>query len=396
MHIAVVHNYYQQPGGEDLCVAAEIGLLRDRGHKVTSYFAHNDRIREMPHLRAGIEAVWSRDSFWRLREFFRAGRPQIVHFHNTFPLISPAAYYAARAEKIPIVQTLHNFRLLCGNAVLYRDGQVCEACVGRPLGWPGIIRGCYRGSRPQTAGVAVMTAAHKAVGTWRRAIDTYIALTEFGRRKFVEGGLPESRIVVKPNFVERDLGSGSHALQQVAFVGRLSFEKGVQTLLEAWRHLKGDVPLKIAGDGPLAPMVESAARQDGSIEWLGSVDPSTVARLIGESAVVVIPSGCYEGFPRVIAEGFAAGAPIVASGFGAMAALIEDGRTGLLFRPGDSQDLAEKVRLLLEDSEARTRMGASARKEFEQKYTAEANYRTLMSIYHRTVRAREARRSEAL
>src|SRR5205814_1104988 len=169
----------------------------------------------------------------------RAQRPRVAHFHNTFPLISPAAYYAARAEGVGVVQTLHNFRLLCPNALFFRDGKVCEDCLGRPVAWPGVVHGCYRGSRAASAATAVMTAAHRALGTWRTAVDVYVALTEFSRQKFIAGGLPAEKIAVKANFVYPDPGPGAGAGGYAVFVGRLSAEKGVETLLAAWRPLGG-------------------------------------------------------------------------------------------------------------------------------------------------------------
>lgn len=390
MDIVIAHNFYQQPGGEDQCVAAETMLLRMNGHTVISYAAHNDKIRDMSAARVSLGAVWSRSAFDELRRLFRTRRPHLVHFHNTFPLISPSAYYAARMEGVPVVQTLHNFRLLCGNAVLYRNGAVCESCVGRRIAWAGVMHGCYRGSRTATAAVAAMTAAHRAVGTWSRMVDVYIALTEFGRQKFITGGLPKDRIAIKPNFVFPDPGLGRQSGGYVAFVGRLSAEKGVETLLQAWQHLGGAVKLKIAGDGPMAPMVISAAKHDATIEWLGNIPQEAVCRLIADATVVIVPSRCYEGFPRVIAETFAAGTPVIVSGFGAMSTLVRDGDTGVFFRPGEATDLANKMRALFANPQEAARMRIAARAEFEKRYTAEANYRTLMAIYDRALTRRTA------
>jgi glycosyltransferase involved in cell wall biosynthesis len=390
MDIVVAHNFYQQPGGEDQCVAAEIALLQAHGHTVIPYVAHNDQIHGMSTTRVGLRAIWSRPAFDELRQLFRTRRPRLVHFHNTFPLISPAAYYAARAEGVPVVQTLHNFRLLCSNAVLYRDGAVCEICVGRRVAWPGVVHRCYHDSRIAAAAVAAVAATHRAIGTWSRMVDVYIALTEFGRQKFIAGGLPKDRIAIKPNFVFPDPGLGRQAGGYAAYIGRLSAEKGVETLLEAWRHLDGGVKLKIAGDGPMATMVRTAAAQDPAIEWLGSIPPETVCRLIGDAAVVIVPSRCYEGFPRVIAETFAAGTPLIVPSFGAMARLVRDGDTGWFFRPADAADLAAKVRALLAHPQSASLMRRAARAEFEEKYTADANYRTLMNIYDMALTRRTA------
>jgi glycosyltransferase involved in cell wall biosynthesis len=395
MDIVIAHNFYQQAGGEDQCVAAEANLLRANGHTVIPYTAYNDQIRHMGTAQVGLRAVWSGTAFGELRQLFRARRPHLVHFHNTFPLISPSGYYAARMEGVPVVQTLHNFRLICGNAVLYRNGAVCEACVGRRVAWPGVIHGCYHNSRSATAAVAATTAVHHLIGTWLRMVDVYIALTEFGCQKLIAGGLPKDRIAIKPNFVFPDPGLGRQGGRYVAFIGRLSPEKGVTTLLQAWQHLGGAIKLKIAGDGPMAPMVRSAAKRDPAIEWLGNMTQDAVCRLIADASIVVVPSHCYESFSRVIVESFAAGTPVIASGFGAMAQLVRDGDTGVFFRPGDAADLANKIQSLFADPQAAARMRGAGRAEFEKHYTADANYRTLMAIYDMAL-LRQRQRSCAL
>jgi glycosyltransferase involved in cell wall biosynthesis len=287
-----------------------------------------------------------------------------------------------------VVQTLHNFRLTCANALLFRDGKVCEDCLGRFAPWPAIRRKCYRGSPAASAAVAAMLATHRALGTWQNAVDAYVALTEFGRRKFVAAGLPADRIIVKSNFVEPDSGPGTGAGGYGVFVGRLSAEKGVGTLLDGWRHLDGKVPLRIIGDGPMAPQVREESAGDPAIEWLGSLPPEPVYRLIGEAAFAVVPSQCFETFSRVIAEAFAKGTPVIASRMGAMAELIDEGRTGLLFAPGDPGDLARAIRQLLADSSALARMRSSARAEFERRFTAELNHEALMTVYAQALATR--------
>src|SRR6266498_3230747 len=383
MNILVAHNYYKEPGGEDESTAAEVAMLKAHGHNVVQYSLDNDAIDAMNPLEAASRTIWNRAAFRDLRELFRRHRPQIVHFHNTFPLISPAAYYAARAENVPVVQTLHNFRLLCGNALLFRNAEVCEDCIGKSITWPGIVHKCYRDSFAATNAVTAMLGEHRAMGTWRRAVDVYIALTEFARQKLVEGGLPAAKIAVKPNFLDSDpeagKGSGGYGL----FVGRLSPEKGIETLIEAWQNLGGSVPLKVVGDGPLAAVVQEVAARDATIQWLGRLPSEAVYELLGEAAFLVLPSRCYETFGRVIIEAYAKGTPVVASKLGAMAELVEHGRTGLHFRPGDPADLAEKVRRILANPVELMRMRQAARQEFTERFTADSNYDTLMTIYQR-------------
>jgi glycosyltransferase involved in cell wall biosynthesis len=385
MRIIIAHNFYQQAGGEDQCVAAETAMLRAYGHEVTQFSLHNDQIDGMSHLAVGLRAIWSHPVFRELRALFRQHRPQIVHFHNTFPLLSPAAYYAARLEDAGVVQTLHNFRLLCANAILFRDGNVCETCLGKTLPWPAVTRKCYRGSRSASAVVGAMQVVHRAFGTWSHAVDAYIALTQFNADKLAAGGVPAHKIQVKPNFVYPDPGTGSGTGGYAVFAGRLSAEKGVTTLLEAWRHLDGTLPLRIVGDGPLAASVQQEAARNPAIQWVGTQPPEAVYTMIGEAAFLICPSRCYESFPRVIVEAFANGTPVLASRLGAMADIVVDGLTGLLFNPGDAQDLAGRAQQMLRDASELARMRRSARGEFADKFTAEANYRKLMSIYEQAL-----------
>jgi glycosyltransferase involved in cell wall biosynthesis len=391
MNILIAHNFYKQPGGEDQCVAAEVAMLRAHGHEVTQYCLSNDSVDAMGRLELVSRTIWSRPAFRELRQLFRAHRPQIAHFHNTFPLISPAAYYAARAENVGVVQTLHNFRLCCVNALLFRDGEVCEDCLGKAVPWHGIVHKCYRDSRAASTAVATMIATHRALGTWRNTVDVYIALSESSRRKLVEGGLPADKIAVKSNFAYPDPGPGAGRGGYAVYVGRLSAEKGVETLLKAWRQLGGAPPLKLVGDGPMAAAVQEAAAHNTGIQWLRGVSHETVYELVGEAAFLVLPSQCYETFARVVMEAFAKGTPVIVSKLGAMAEIVDDGRTGLHFKPGDPEDLAGKVRSILADPLRLTRMRQAARQTFDQNFTADANHKILMAIYERAMSGRGRR-----
>jgi glycosyltransferase involved in cell wall biosynthesis len=244
MKILAIHNSYQQPGGEDQVFLAETSLLERYGHQVVRYSKHNDRAAGMNRLALAGTALWNNSTYRDLRVLIRRERPDVAHFHNTFPLVSPAGYYAAKAEGVPVVQTLHNYRLLCPNALFFRDGGVCEDCMGKAITWPGVVHKCYRGSRAASGLVTAMLATHRALRTWTDMVDVYIALTEFARRKFIEGGLPEERMTVKPNFVDPDPGPGTSDDGHALFVGRLSPEKGVDTLLAAGNALEDGFPLR--------------------------------------------------------------------------------------------------------------------------------------------------------
>ena len=379
----MLHNYYQHKGGEDQVFTAEAGLLEERGHSVKRYTLHNDLVDGMSGASLASNTVWNRRVHHDLRALIRDVKPDVAHFHNTFPLISPAAYYAFRSEGVPVVQTLHNYRLLCLNAQFFREGGVCEDCLGRRVPLPGVLRSCYRGERVASAGVATMLTTHRILRTWSNVVDGYIALTRFARDKFVEGGLPPEKIFVKPNFVERDPGAGVGGGGYVLFVGRLSREKGIETLLRAWRRLGRRITLKIAGDGPLSGEVGRASRETHGIEWLGRVREHEVTGLMKRAEFLVLPSLWYEGFPMVVAEAYASGLPVLASDLGSLSTLVIAGKTGLKFSPRSAGDLEDKAEALLDDPALLERLRLGAREEFETHYTADRNYARLMEIYAR-------------
>ncbi|MBF2067337.1 MAG: glycosyltransferase family 4 protein [Calothrix sp. C42_A2020_038] len=382
MRILSVHNEYQIRGGEDECFKAENELLQKMGHQVEVYTQHNKRITEFNKLQATIKTIWSSEAYQAVQSYLQKSKCDLMHVQNFFPLISPSVYYAAKAEKVPVVQTLHNYRLLCPNALFFREGKVCEDCLGKiPL--PGVQHGCYRESKATSAVVASMLTIHHKAQTWNKMVDCYVALTEFARQKFIEGGLPAEKIVVKPNFIAPDPGVGEGKGGYALFVGRLSVEKGLDTLLAAWELIGSKMPLKIIGDGQLSGLVAQMVEQLPNVQWLGRKGLAEVYTLIGEATVLIFPSKWYETFGRVAIEAFAKGTPVVAANIGAIAELVDNGRTGIHFRPGDALDLADKIEWVITHPTELAHMRREARAEFEQKYTAKENYRQLMEIYKR-------------
>jgi glycosyltransferase involved in cell wall biosynthesis len=383
MKVLLIHNRYRQPGGEDTVFEAEKALLERHGHEVVTFVEDNARLEGVNPLKVAVNVIWSREAQRNIRKWIEQTRPDVVHFHNTFLRISPAAYYVVKQLGLPVVQRLPNYRLICPGALLMRDGKVCEDCLRKIVPWPGVVHGCWRNSRSGTTVVAAMLTFHNILRTWENQVDVYIALTEFARKKFVQGGLPEEKIVVKPNFVHPDPGDGQHKGNFALFVGRLSAEKGIRIMLSAWRLLKS-VPLKIVGDGPLMSEVKAQIERERlGIEVLGRLSREEVFSLMQQASFLVFPSEWYEGFPMTIAEAFACGLPVLASRLGAMAELVEDGQIGLLFEPGNPEDLAARVAWAWAHPEEMRRMGKAARQEFEEKYTAEKNYQMLMQIYER-------------
>jgi glycosyltransferase involved in cell wall biosynthesis len=387
VNIVVVHNFYQQAGGEDQVFADESSLLESHGHSVERYTVHNSAVESMGKLKVAAKTIWNREAAASLSQVVRKTNASIVHFHNTFPLLSPAVYQAVRKEGAAVVQTLHNYRLMCPAATLFRDGHVCEDCVGKAFPLSAVKHSCYRGSKAASAAVAVMLTVHGARGTYRKDVDAYIALTEFSRSKFIQGGLPPERIFVKPNFVRPDPDRGSGKGGYAVFVGRLTLEKGIPFLLRAWQKIGNHLPLRILGDGPLRSDVEAAARPQTGIYYLGRKPLSEIYDIVGEATALVFPSLWFEGLPRTIVEAFAKGTPVLASRLGSMAELVRDGENGFLFDPGNEADLARQVERLLASGNS---LRDGARREFESKYTAEANYPALMSIYNAALNRAEA------
>ena len=384
MKILVVHNYYQEPGGEDVVFEQECALLRRHGHEVITHVRNNAEIKASPLVsRASLVAktIWSNESRSQVLSLLRRERPDLVHVHNTFPLISPSVFGACAEARVPVVQTLHNYRLLCPQTNMCRNGAVCEQCLTASL-WNSVRHGCYRQSRVETAPVASMLTFNRWRGTWTNLVARHIALTNFARTKLIQGGLPPQNIVVKPNFVDPDPSPRRTAGDYALFVGRLATEKGLGTVLAAWQHLGCAPPLWVAGDGPDRFEFEQlASKHSLPVRFLGHLDRREVLRTIKGSRVLLFPSLCYETFGMGMIEAYACGVPVIASRHGAMMELVNDGFTGLLFEPGNAEELSEKIRLALANPERLAWMGENARAEYTQKYTAEINYKRLMNIY---------------
>lgn len=390
MKLLLLHNRYQLAGGEGRVVQAEKNLLEANGHEVLLLEENNQSIiGAWGNLVAAGSAIYSFAARQKVRAEINRFSPDIVHVHNFFPLLSPAVYDACAISGVPIVQTLHNYRLICPKALLFRDGKICENCVGKaPLS--SIIHGCYRNSRLQTSAVAAMISFHWLRGTWQERVDAYIALTNFQKQKMLQGGLPAEKIFIKPNFVFAPsfINKNNKSSSYLLFVGRLSEEKGVTILIDAYLKYNLSIPVKIVGDGPLRQTLQQKiqnTRVDKLIEFLGFQDNETVLKLMHNAICLVFPSIWYEAFPLTIAEAFASGLPVLTSKLGAMAEIIEDGVTGLHFEVGDSASLVDKIKWVSNHPEIMMSMGNNARNIYDLKYTPKANYQQLMGIYQEVI-----------
>jgi glycosyltransferase involved in cell wall biosynthesis len=379
MKVLICHNRYQQRGGEDSVFESETQLLRSFGHEVQTFERDNEGLQSVGKLKLLADTIWSSASYAELTGEIKSFRPDIIHVHNTFARLSPSIYSAAARLHVPVVQTLHNFRLLCPQALLMRESRVCEDCVGR-LPWRGVVHGCYRGSRAQTAALAATVTVHRALGTWSSKVSRYIALNDFCMEVFVRGGLPRERLRVKPNFVEDRKIETNSGRRDFLYVGRLSEEKGIDVLSSALA-LVPKVNCHVVGTGEMDEVIRtrSNAVMHG---WQGS---ESINALMHSSLALVMPSVWYENFPRTLVEAFSAGLPVVASRLGAMAALIADGKTGLLFDPCDPTDLAKKLEWAQAHPEEMGFMGERARNEYERKYTPAKNHEQLVAIYREAI-----------
>jgi glycosyltransferase involved in cell wall biosynthesis len=391
LRILLLHNRYQVPGGEDAAVNREYEMLRAAGYTVDLLEATNDAITGAAEMiRTALLVPYSRGSRRMVAERIAGFRPDMVHVHNFFPSLTPSVYDACRAAGVPVVQTLHNYRLICANALLFRDGHVCTECVGRTVLTPAIRHGCYRESRVGSAAVAAMIGVHRVRRTWAERVDRFIALTGFARALFsTYAQIPAEKISVKPNSAP-DPGLGDGAGGYALYVGRFSVEKGIDTALAAARLVEGlGMPLKVAGSGPLQADVE-AAHRDGRVEFVGFQDAAGVRRLMLGARVLVIPSHCYEGLPLVVPEAFGTGLPIVASKLGSLGTLIEDGGNGLLVEAGNPVALAHAVRHIAAEPEFEARLRVRARQTYEELYRPEANLRLLGQIYEQAAGGKQA------
>jgi glycosyltransferase involved in cell wall biosynthesis len=383
MRILVVHNYYQQSGGEDAVVAEEIALLERNDIAVELYAKHNDSIETMSRAQIALDTLWSTKSADEVSAVIKRFKPDVIHTHNTFPLISPSLYYAAARMNVPVVQTLHNFRLFCAQAMFMRDGKVCEDCLGK-LAWRGVLHGCYRGSKIQSAAVVSMQGLHRMLGTYQNKVTRYIALNQFCSDKFIEAGLPKARMTIKPNFIDLPQleNSDTQLRQGGLFVGRLSKEKGLAALAEA-ATIYSEAHIDVVGVGPEEHMLTN----NPNINLNGWQVPAEIYAHMRSASYLIMPSIWYENFPRTLVEAFACGLPVIASRLGAMAELINDGVTGLLFEPGNAKDLADKLQWADQHPAEMLNMGRQARHEYDAKYTSAINFKQLMEIYQDAINA---------
>lgn len=390
MRIIILHNKYRLAGGEDVVADAEAQLLQRAGHDVRLVQVSNEDIKDW----RTKSSAFIRSSYNSSRRTWVAGlvrefRADVVHVHNFFPLLSPAVHDGAALAGAAVVQTLHNFRIFCAGSQFLRNSNICEKCLVGSKAW-GVLHRCYQNS--VVGSIAVARMQHRIASTnYIPSVHRFIALTEFAREKYVTGGVARDRVSVKPNFVPDTYARSTLPRSGALFVGRLSKEKGLAALLEAWRKIP-DIMLTIVGDGPDRGILEAMAPQN--VVFCGHRPPEDVAHYMRTAAALIVPSIWYEGFPVTIVEAFAAGLPVLASRIGSLAEIIEVGNTGLLFEPGDAASIVKTILRGWSEKELLMRMGGNARVRYEQRYSPLVNLRQLEDIYDEALQV--SRCSEAV
>ena len=387
MRILFVHNKYKFRGGEDAVVQMEYELLTANGHAVDVLEFDNDEINDLySKIKTGIAAIYNRRSARLLEKKIKNFNPDIVHVHNLFFTASPAVLYKAKKMGVPVIMTVHNYRLICANALLLRDNHVCELCVNKIFPLDGIRYKCYRGSAMESALVTSITSIHKILATWKNKIDQFLVVSEFMKNKLQHSSLqlPEHKITVVANCAADISANLENRSEYFLFAGRLSSEKGIDILLDSFAKLSA-IKLVIAGAGPLQDLVQERIKNLPNITYVGLQTKAQVTSLMKECKALVFPSRWYEGMPITIIEALAAGTPVIASMLGAMPEMIQDGHNGFLFEAGNSVALSDRIRSFDALNEQAARLYYNARQTYLDKYHPGIHYATLVSIYEKNI-----------
>lgn len=389
MKILVVHNRYKNRAGEDSVFDQEVSLLQNNGHQVKTLIADNSDILSKTiwqKIQLALNTIWSRKSYKKTTQYLDKFKPDIVHVHNFLPLLSPSIFYACKKQNIPVVQTVHNYRLGCPPATFFRDGKVCELCVQKNL-LASIYHRCYRNSCIQTTIVAMMLQIHRWLGTWNNVVTAYIALTPFVKQKLIEIGIDENKIHIKPNFIQniepnlKEPTFGKYYL----YVGRLVEEKGIHILLEAYQNANSQYPLMIIGSGELQQIVKEAAQTNPKIQYLGQQPRDIALQYMQEAIALIFPSIWYEGFPMTILEAYSQSLPVIASDIGSMSYIIIEHKTGFLFPYNDSDSLLKKIKKIEQNKAQWLNVKMNTSKLIDSQYLAEINQETLINIYNKII-----------
>lgn len=382
-NVLMAHNYYQVPGGEDTVFHNEVKMLEKNGHKVTKYTRHNDEIKGgvLSKLKLGIDTIFSLKTYKEVKILIDENDIDVVHVHNTLPLISPSIYYAARSKKVPVVQTIHNFRLLCPGATFTRNGEICEDCLSKGL-VQSLKHRCYRNSLFQTFVMYIMLKFHRIIGTYNKI--NYITLTEFNKNKLLHIVKDESKIYVKPNFVEKREKREKVLEDYFVYIGRLDDIKGINFLVKVWKEIDLKIDLYVIGTGPEEEKIRQFIEVNNikNIKLIGFKKREDAFKIIEKSRAIIVPSKWYEGFPMTIVESFSLGVPVLGSRLGNIESIIDDTINGLLFEKDNKENLKQVIERTFYDIQLNEDLGKNAYKTFVENYTDKKNYKNLEIIYN--------------
>ena len=406
MKILLVHNFYgsSAPSGENMVYAAERELLRQHGHTIVEFTRHSDEIRDRGAfgvLQGAFATPWNPFSKRALQSVLAKEKPDVMHVHNTFPLLSPSIFHAIKGLHTATVLTLHNYRTFCAAGIPMHDSISCTECLETQSVSPALRYGCYRKNRLATLPLATMIALHRKVKTWERHVDAFVALSDFQKDKMVKAGLVEANVYVKPPFYVNPPSplSWEERESKVVFVGRLGMEKGLNILIDAWKQWGREAPqLEIIGDGPERVRLQKSVKGNGienKISFLGQLPFLEVQKRLRLARLLVLPSLCFEGFPMTIIEAFSLGVPVAASDIGPLPNIVKNGESGILLKPGHSLSLYHTIKKIWDRSDRLSLLGQGARQEFDEKYTADTNYETLMKIYDAAIENKQSREGQA-
>lgn len=393
MRILIVHNRYKIRAGEDSVFFKEVKLLREHGHQVLTWIVDNrelDASNPLQKLKLAINTTWSWSAHHTMKEKIREYSPEIVHVHNFMPLLSPSIFYACQSMGIPVIQTLHNYRLGCPLSYYSREGKICELCRERSL-LESIRLKCYHNSRLETASIAIMLQVHRWLQTWKRVVDGFIVLSEFQYYKMKELGIPEEKMYLKPNFVERkEVTTQNHEFgSYYLYVGRLTEEKGIHLLLESFQLSESKYPLIVVGDGELKEVVISAAQDNPMIRYEGTQTPQQVKQWMGSAIALLFPSLWYECLPMTILEAYCCSLPVISTDVGVMLNMVQPHKTGLIISPPLSTAMAEAISWIEANAQNWVTLKYNLLKEFNQIYFADSNYKQIINIYQTIIKEKD-------
>jgi len=410
----MAHKFFHPAGGPETVLFQSMRVLNSLGHEVIPFSMKHPRNLKTPYsryfvsevdynnhngdilkkLKTAVNLIYSVEAEKKMEVLINDTRPQLAHLHNIYHQISPSILRALKRHGIPVVMTLHDFKLACPSYTFLRNGTPCEICEGRHF-YKAVIHRCVKNSYLSSLLCATEMYLHKMLQTYSKGVDVFIVLSQFSKEKMIRYGLPEEKIEVLPNCIDVDQYHPHKMVgDYVLFLGKLSEKNGIFTLVQAMKHIP-EVKLKVAGEGEMGPLLKEYVAREGlkNLEFLGFVTGEKLAKLMQGCYFTVFPSLCYHNCPMSVLESLASGKPVLASDLGSVPEFVEDGVDGLLFEAGDPTDLAEKIKYLFRKPPLVKKMGIAGRLKIESRFSSETYYPRLLKIYQRLLQGGRVRDS---